>query len=165
MMQIWEGSPVSRDIVSPIRLSPIRLSGEMNKSIPRMESTGIEYPPLKLKLDIRRKMLMLNICSVNVWIQDAPADLRHNISLIYIRFFSGPQFEKSWLRKLRTIALPVYFMVLNFDYDIQLSLIHVSKYCLMPVTFYPAVVILRGGGKMGIEVEYPIGYANFFGGD
>src|SRR6218665_2515649 len=100
MMQIWEGSPVSRDIVSPIRLSPIRLSGEMNKSIPRMESTGIEYPPLKLKLDIRHKMLMLNICSVNVWIQDAPADLRHNISLIYIRFLADHNLKAAGLENL-----------------------------------------------------------------
>src|SRR6218665_3574161 len=69
-------------------------------------------------------------------------------------FFSGPQFETNWLRELRTIAIPVYFMVLNFDYGIQLSRIHVSKYCLMPVTFYPSVVILRGGREMGIEIEY-----------
>src|SRR6218665_2076394 len=34
------GPPLSRDIVSPHKT--IR---EMNKSIPRMESTGIEYPP------------------------------------------------------------------------------------------------------------------------
>jgi len=51
-------------------------------------------------------------------------------------------------------------MVLNFDYDIQLSIIHVSKYWLMPVTFYPPVVILRGGGLMGIEIEYPLRYAS-----
>jgi len=51
-------------------------------------------------------------------------------------------------------------MVLNFDYGYQLSIIHVSKYCLMPVTFYRSTVILRGGGKMGIEIEYPLGYAN-----
>ena len=31
-------------------------------------------------------------------------------------FFSCPQFEKNWLRKLRTIALPVYFM--NFIFFI-----------------------------------------------
>jgi len=37
-------------------------------------------------------------------------------------------------------------MILNFDYGIQLSIIHASKYCLMPVAFYPLVVILRGGG-------------------
>jgi len=36
-------------------------------------------------------------------------------------------------------------MVLNFDYVIHLSIIHVSKYYLMPVTFYPSVVILRDG--------------------
>jgi len=29
----------------------------------------------------------------------------------------------------------------------------------MPVTFYPSVVILRGGGWTGIEIEYPLGYA------
>ena len=62
-----------------------------------MESTGrpIEYPPLKLKLDIKYKMLMLNICSVNVKFQEAPPDLRHihiHVSLIYISFLSGIQF-------------------------------------------------------------------------
>ena len=50
---------------------------------------------------------------------------------------------QSILRKLTTIALPVYFMVLSFDYSIHLAIIHVSKHCLMPVTFYPSVVILR----------------------
>jgi len=41
----------------------------------------------------------------------------------------------------------VYFTVLNLDYGIQLSIIHVSKHvCLMPVTFYPSVVLLPGGG-------------------
>jgi len=37
-------------------------------------------------------------------------------------------------------------MVLNFYYGVQLSIIGVSKYFLMPVTFYLSVVILRGGG-------------------
>jgi len=36
---------------------------------------------------------------------------------------------------------------LNFDYGIQLSIIHISKCYLMPVTFYPSVVILRGGDR------------------
>jgi len=67
---------------------------------------------------------------------------------------------KSWLLKLRTIALPVYFMVLNFDYGIQLSIIPVSKCCFMLVTFYLSVVILQGGGLMRIEIEYPRGYAS-----
>jgi len=67
----------------------------MNKSIPRMESTGIEYPPLKLKLDLKHKMLMLNICGANLYFQDTPADLRH-ISLIFISLFSRPQIEKNW---------------------------------------------------------------------
>jgi len=36
-------------------------------------------------------------------------------------------------------------MVWDFDYGIQLSIIHVSNYnCL--ITFYPSVVILRGEG-------------------
>jgi len=43
----------------------------MNKSIPpRMEPTGIEYPTYKCKtksrLEIKQKMLLVNICSVNV---------------------------------------------------------------------------------------------------
>jgi len=37
-------------------------------------------------------------------------------------------------------------MVLNFDYGIQLSIVHISKCCLMLVTLHPSVVILRGGG-------------------
>jgi len=32
-------------------------------------------------------------------------------------------------------------MVLNFDYDIQLSIIHVSKCFLMLATLYPSAVI------------------------
>ena len=48
-----------------------------------MNYIGIEYrvSPLKLILDIKHSLLMLNICGVNVWFQNAPADLRH-ISLI-----------------------------------------------------------------------------------
>src|SRR6218665_3678530 len=47
-----DGGPmvVSRDI-----LSPMRLSGGLNKSIPRMESTKIEYS-LKLKLNIKNNI-------------------------------------------------------------------------------------------------------------
>jgi len=42
-------------------------------------------------------------------------------------------------------------MVLKIDYGIQLSIMHVSKYCLspMPATFYSSVVILRGGDIWG----------------
>ena len=54
------------DAVSRHIVSPMRLSGGVNKSIPQMESTGIEYSPLKLKLDIKHKMSIINICSVNV---------------------------------------------------------------------------------------------------
>ena len=55
--------PVSRDIVSPIRLS-----GGMNKSIPSDEihQYRVGLSPLKLKLDTTPKMLMLNIRSVNL---------------------------------------------------------------------------------------------------
>src|SRR6218665_1095094 len=87
---------------------------------------------------------MLNICSVNVYFQDAHAHLRH-ISFIHYLFSAEHSLKKNWLRKLKIIALPVYFMVFNFDYNIQLSIIHVSKDSLMPVTFYSSVVILRGG--------------------
>jgi len=34
-------------------------------------------------------------------------------------------------------------MVLNVDDGIQLTIIHVSKLCLLPVTFYPSVVIYQ----------------------
>jgi len=44
-------------------------------------------------------MLMLNIRSVNVQFQHAPADLGH-ISFIYISFFRGPQFEKTDFKNL-----------------------------------------------------------------
>jgi len=37
-------------------------------------------------------------------------------------------------------------MVLNFDYGIHSAIIHVSKHCLMPVSFYPSVAILQGMG-------------------
>lgn len=55
--------PVSRDIVSPSK--SIR---EMNKSIPRTDYTGLEYPALKLidLLEIKHRLLMLNKCSINV---------------------------------------------------------------------------------------------------
>ena len=76
-----------------------------------------------------------------------------------ISFFQWTTVWKNRLRKLGTIALPVYFMVLNVDYGIQSSIIYVSQYCLMPLTFYPSVVILRGGGEMGIERVSP-GFAS-----
>jgi len=81
--------PVSRDIVSPHKT----IRG-MNKSIPPDGITQYMVSPLKIKLDITHKMLMLNICSVTV------ADLRH-ISLIYMSFFSGQQFEKTGLENLK----------------------------------------------------------------
>jgi len=131
----------------------------MNSLSPRMESTGIEYP---LKTKIIHKTQNVNAKHLHVVSMYSFRTLLRTFALYlwYNLFFSGPQFEKNWLRKLRTIALPLYFMVLSFDYGIQLSIIHVSKYCLMPVTFYPSVVILRGWGLMGIEIEYHLGYAS-----
>ena len=130
-----------------------------------MKSTGI---PLKTK--IRNKTQNVNakhfLCQCIVSGRSCrPSPYRPlHVSLIYIyiyiSFFSGPQFKKNWLRKLRTIALPVYFMILKFNYGIQLSIIHVSKCCLIPVTLCPLVVILLGGGEMGIEIKYPLGYAS-----
>ena len=76
---------------------------------------------------------------------------------LWYLFFNRPQFEKNWLRKLRTIALPVNFMALNFDYGIQLSIIHVSKYACN-FSF-----IGCNFARWGLEIEYPIGYASLRG--
>jgi len=37
---------------------------------------------------------------------------------IYISWSADYNLKKNWLRKLRTIALPVYFLVLDFDYSV-----------------------------------------------
>jgi len=126
--------PVSRDIVSPIRW--ISLS-------PRIESTGIEYP---LKTKIRHKTQNVNAKHLQCQciVSGRSCGPSPHIYDIYL-FLQRATVWKNWLRKLRTVALTVYFMVLNFDYGIQLSIIHVYKYCFMPVTLYPSVVILRGG--------------------
>jgi len=51
----------------PVILYPsIRLSGGMNKSIAPDGINQYRISPVKLKLDIKYKMVMLNICSVNV---------------------------------------------------------------------------------------------------
>src|SRR6218665_4054559 len=105
--------PVSRDIVSPIRLS-----GGMNKSMPPDGIDRYRVSPLKIKLDIKRKMLMLKHLQCLCIVSGRSCGPSPYIFGTYI-FFSGPQFEKNWLRKLGTIALPVYFMILNFDYGIQ----------------------------------------------
>ena len=91
---------------------------------------------------IRSTCTSCAVCLIWVIDIDGPSPYIYDLYL----FFQWTTVWKNWLKKLRTIALPVYFMVLNFDYGSQLSIINVSKYCLMPVTFYPLVVILRGGG-------------------
>src|SRR6218665_2041934 len=94
-----DGGPmvVSRDI-----LSPMRLSGGLNKSIPRMESTKIEYP-LKLKLDIKHNVNAKHLqcqCIVS-GPSYGPSPYRLILSLIlYIFFLSGPQFKKTGLENL-----------------------------------------------------------------
>src|SRR6218665_297035 len=111
-----------------------------------MESTGIEYPP---KTKIGHKTQNVNVkhlrcqCIVS-GLSCEPSPYIFDIGL-YL-FFSLK--ITGFKNLIRPIALPVYFMVLNFDYGIQLSIIglHGSKCCLMLVTFYPSVVILRGGG-------------------
>src|SRR6218665_3651735 len=99
--------------------------------------------PLKLKLNFKHKMLILTF-AVSMYFRTLRRPSPYIFDIVIISF-SADQSLKTWLRKLRTTVLPVYFMILNFDYGIQLSIIHVSKYFLMPVTFCPSVVILRGG--------------------
>jgi len=38
------------------------------------------------------------------------------------------------------------YLFYGFEFGIHLSIMHVSIYRLMPVTFYPSVVILQDGG-------------------
>jgi len=78
----------SRDIVSPHKT----IRG-MNKSIPRMESTGIEYP---LKTKIRHKTQNVNAkhfqCQCTASGRSCgPSPYFFGIYL----FFSGPQFERT----------------------------------------------------------------------
>ena len=46
--------------------------------------------PLKLKLNVKHSLLMLNICRVNVYFQNSPADLCHNIVDIGLLSFGPP---------------------------------------------------------------------------
>jgi len=61
---------------------------------------------------------MLNICRVNVYYQNTSVDL-HHIS-VNIIIYLGPRTTalKNWLKKLRTITLPMHFPVLDLDYGI-----------------------------------------------
>ena len=85
----------------------------MNKSISRMESTGIEHPPLKLKLYVKHKLLKLNNLQCQCIVSGRSCGHSPYIFDIYI-FFGGPQFEKNWLRKLRIIAKSSVFY--GFEY-------------------------------------------------
>src|SRR6218665_2594446 len=122
----------------------MRLSGGVNKSIVPDGINRYRVSPLKLKSDIKHKNVKAKYLQCQYLVSERSCRPSPYIFDIHL-FFSSPQFKKL-ASKLRTIAFPVRFMVLKFDYGILLSITHVSKYCLMLVTFYPSVVILRGGG-------------------
>ena len=90
---------------------PIRLSGEMNKSIPPDRMNRYRVSPLKLHKtqNINAKHLQCQCIVSGCSCGPLPY-----IFEIYLFFFSGPAW-KNWIRKLRTIALHVYFRVLNFN--------------------------------------------------
>ena len=75
---------------SVILYPPIRLSVGMNKFIPPDSFDRYRVSPLKLKLDIKRKILMQRQCIVS----GRSCGPSPYIFGIYL-FFSGPQFEKS----------------------------------------------------------------------
>ena len=57
--------------------SPIKWSGWANKSIRPDHNIPFERIPLKLKIDTKHRLLMLNTCYVDEYFQNTPADLRH----------------------------------------------------------------------------------------
>jgi len=85
--------PVSRDIVS----SHKSIRGD-ELIYPPGWNQPYSVSPLKLKLDIKHKMLMLHVRSVNVYSFRTLLRTFAVISLIYISFFSGPQFRKLTLK-------------------------------------------------------------------
>src|SRR6218665_2191116 len=102
---------------------------------------------LKLKSDIKVKTQNVNAKHSQCQCIVSGRSCGHSPYIFHIYlFFSGPQFEKTGFKNFEQSLYLCIFMVLNFDYGIQLSLIHVSKCCLMVVTFYLSVVIVRGGG-------------------
>src|SRR6218665_125847 len=97
---------------------------------------------------------MLNICSVSVGLYCKVSEgscgpspyVYAIISLIISLFSADHSFKETGLENLEQSIYLYILWFLNFDYGIHLSIIHVSKYCLMPVSFYPWVVILKGWG-------------------
>jgi len=53
---------------------------------------------------------MLNICSVNVYFQEAPVDHRH-IFFIYISFFQRTTVWKNWLREQSLYLCILWFWI------------------------------------------------------
>src|SRR6218665_4151532 len=56
---------------------PIKWSGRTNKSIRPDHNILFEMIPLKLKIDTKHRLLMLNTRNVDEYFQNTPADLRH----------------------------------------------------------------------------------------
>src|SRR6218665_2188998 len=110
----------------------------MNKSISPDGITLYRVSPLKTKIRHKTQNVNAKHLQCQCIVSGRSCGPSPYIFGIYL-FFSGPQFEKTGSENLEK-SLYLYFMILNFDYGIQLSIIHVSKYCLMPVTFYPSFV-------------------------
>src|SRR6218665_841312 len=63
--------------VSPGFRSPLKWSGETNKSIRPDHNLPFEMITLKLKINTKHRLVLLNICNVDEYFQNTPADLRH----------------------------------------------------------------------------------------
>ena len=82
-------------------------------SMSMMESTGIEYPPLKTKIILKTQ----NVNAEHLWCQCmvsgcscGPSPYIFDIYNIYL-FFSGPQFEKTDFKNLEQ---SLYLFILWF---------------------------------------------------
>src|SRR6218665_1942448 len=95
-------SPVSRGF-----RSPIKWSGRTNKSIRPDHNIPFEMIPLKLKIDTKHRLLMLNTCNVDEYFQNTPADLRHISSKALL--VHGPQIENHNLKTFITIKFTFSF--------------------------------------------------------
>src|SRR6218665_4184771 len=88
----------------------------MNKSISPDGFHRYRVSSLKVKLDRKRKMLMLNICSFRTPLRTFAIIFGIDLYL----FLNGPQSEKKTGSENLKQSQPVYFMILNFGYGTQL---------------------------------------------
>ena len=65
-------TPLSRGIRSPLKV--VR---EDQLLVPPDHKMPFEMIPLKLRVDTKHRLLMLNTCNVDEYFQNTPADLRH----------------------------------------------------------------------------------------